>query len=488
MNDLPNASRARRERTFFGHPWPLATLFGMEVWERFSFYGMQAILLIYLYYETTRGGLAISQPVAIGIVGAYGSGVYLAAILGGWFADRVFGAERTLFYSGIIVMLGHAALALIPSVHGVAVGLVCIALGGGGVKATCSSLVGSLYAPGSPRRDAGFSLFYLGINVGGFAGPLLTGVLQQSAGFHYGFGIAALGMAVGLLQYAKGRKRLPEAQKTAPTPLDEGSAKRYAVAGAAAVAGLALAIVAGWVRADNLAAVLLGIIACASVAYFYVILRSDRVTNEEKRRVYAFIPLFLTSAVFWALYSQFYTVITAFFDQRVNRDFWGWTVPVGWLVSVQALTIIVFSGVFAWLWTTLGKRQPSSAGKFVLAMGIIGLTFLGYVPFLGSLADSMPLSVLVVLLLGFTCAELCLSPIGLSVSTKLAPRAFQTQMLALFFMSMSLGFASGGELGGLYTPETEVTYFVTMAVIALGSGALLLVCLPFIRKTMQGVD
>nr|WP_298374965.1 oligopeptide:H+ symporter [uncultured Halomonas sp.] len=487
MKDNQGVNDAKSKRHFFGHPWPLATLFGMEVWERFSFYGMQAILLIYLYYETSQGGLGISQSVAIGIVGAYGSGVYLAAILGGWFADRVFGAERTLFYAGVVVMLGHISLAILPGVYGVTAGLILVALGSGGVKSTCSSLVGSLYEPGSPRRDAGFSIFYLGINIGGFVGPLLTGLLQQNVGFHYGFGIAAIGMAIGLFQYARGRKQLPDDQRKSPMPLEAGSVK-YHVAGAViALAILLLAIGLGWVRADNLADVLLGIIAIVSVIYFYLILRSSRVSAEERRRVYAFVPLFLTSAIYWALYSQSYTVITAFFDQRVDRTLFGWTVPVGWLVSIQALCVIVFSGVFAWLWTTLGKRQPSSTTKFVIAMLIIGLTFLGYLPYLGAEGVSMPLIMLVILLIGFTASELCLSPIGLSVSTKLAPTAFQTQMLALFYMSLSLGFAAGGKLGTFYTQDTEVSYFIAMAVIGMATSVLLLICLPFIKRASQGV-
>ncbi|ALM54360.1 peptide MFS transporter [Halomonas huangheensis] len=481
-------SQPAEDKQFFGHPRSLATLFGMEVWERFSFYGMQAILLIYLYYEVSRGGLAISQSVAIGIVGAYGSAVYLASILGGWFADRLFGAERTLFYSGIVVMLGHIALAVLPGVHGVTAGLICVALGSGGVKATCSSLVGALYEPGSDRRDAGFSLFYLGINVGGFVGPLLTGLLQKNIGFHFGFGIAAIGMAIGLTQYAFGRKRLPESQKVAPNPLEAGAFKYYVIATAAIIGAVLVAVTIGWVRADNLSDVMLTIIAIFAVAYFCVILSSSRVTSEERRRVLAFIPLFLTSGAYWALYSQSYTVITAFFDQRVDRSVFGWEVPVGWLVSAQALTVIVLSGVFAWLWTRLGKRQPSSASKFVIAMFIIGLTFLGYLPFLGSDAASMPLIMLIVLLLGFTASELCLSPIGLSVTTRLAPAAFQTQMMALFFMSLALGFAAGGSLGGFYTEENEVQYFIGMAGLGIVTAVLLALCLPFIKYASRGTE
>ncbi|GEN23727.1 MFS transporter [Halomonas cupida] len=483
-----NVSRSAPEKQFFGHPRSLATLFGMEVWERFSFYGMQAILLIYLYYEVSRGGLGISQPVAIGIVGAYGSGVYLASILGGWFADRIFGAERTLFYSGLVVMVGHIALAVLPGVHGVTAGLICVALGSGGVKATCSSLVGSLYEPGSDRRDAGFSIFYLGINVGGFVGPLLTGLLQQNAGFHYGFGIAAIGMALGLAQYAFGRKKLPASQKTAPNPLEAGRLKYYGLAVIALVGALLGAVALGWVRADNLSDVLLVVIAIAAVAYFAIILSSPRINTEERRRVLAFIPLFLTSGAYWALYSQSYTVITAFFDQRVDRNVFGWEVPVGWLVSAQALTVIVLSGVFAWLWTILGKRQPSSASKFVIAMFVIGLTFLGYLPYLGAEGAAMPLFMLVLLLLGFTASELCLSPIGLSVTTRLAPAAFQTQMMALFFMSLALGFAAGGSLGAFYTEANEVNYFIAMAGLGIVTAVLLMLCLPFIKRASRGTE
>ena len=219
---------------FFGHPRPLSTLFHIELWERFSYYGMQSILLIYLYYEVTRGGLGIDQGLAGGIVGIYGGSVYLATILGGWLADRVLGAERTLFYSGIVVMLGHIALALLPGIPGLVVGLVCIALGSGGVKSSASAMVGALYE--NPQwhalRDAGFSIFYLAVNIGGFFGPLLTGVLQSEMGFHYGFGAAALGMAFGLWRYARGRAGLP--QLPVPNPLSPAQ-RRHMLVGAVVV-------------------------------------------------------------------------------------------------------------------------------------------------------------------------------------------------------------------------------------------------------------
>ena len=215
MTDTP----VRDERTFFGQPRVLANLFGVELWERFSFYGMQGILLIYLYYSAGQGGLGINEDSATSIVGAYGGSVYLATVIGAWLADRLFGPERVLFYSAVLVMIGHICLAVIPGLAGVATGLICIALGSGGVKATATSLVGGLYAEDDDRRDAGFSLFYLGINLGAFFGPLLTGLLQSNLGFHYGFGLAAVGMAIGLTQYAIGRRQLPESAHDIANPL-----------------------------------------------------------------------------------------------------------------------------------------------------------------------------------------------------------------------------------------------------------------------------
>ena len=215
-------SDTTRDTRFFGQPRALANLFGVELWERFSFYGMQGILLIYLYYSASRGGLGIDEAVATGIVGAYGGGVYLSTILGAWLADRLLGPERTLFYAAVCVMAGHIALALLPGLSGVGVGLVLIALGSGGVKANATSLVGSLYEETDSRRDAGFSLFYMGINIGALLGPLLTGILQKEAGFHWGFGAAAVGMAFGLAQYAYFRKTLPDETHHVVVPLAAG--------------------------------------------------------------------------------------------------------------------------------------------------------------------------------------------------------------------------------------------------------------------------
>jgi POT family proton-dependent oligopeptide transporter len=207
------------ERTVFGHPIGLVNLFGVEMWERFSFYGMLTILAYYLYYSVTDGGLGMPQSTATGLVGAYGGLVYLSTVLGGWVADRLLGMERTVFYGGVVVMAGHIALALVPGLTGVGIGLVLVALGSGALKANASSLLGTLYDKGDARADGGFTLFYLGINLGAFVGPLITGLLQTRVGFHYGFGAAAVGMALGLAQYVVFRRNLGEHGRHVPNPL-----------------------------------------------------------------------------------------------------------------------------------------------------------------------------------------------------------------------------------------------------------------------------
>ena len=317
-----------REHSFLGQPRALANLFGVELWERFSFYGMQGILLIYLYYSAAQGGLGIDQDTATSIVGAYGGAVYLSTILGAWVADRLLAAEHTLFASAFVVMLGHVALAALPGMVGVGTGLVLIAIGSGGVKATATSLVGSLYDERDERRDAGFSLFYLGVNIGALLGPLLTGLLQSNLGFHFGFGLAAIGMAAGLAQYARGRHRLSAAGAEVPDPLPRARWPRAAgVAVLVAVAIVALSV-SGVVPVGSLSTVVAVLGVAAALAYFVVILRSRQISPVERRRVLAFIPMFVASVAFWSLYQQQFTVVTIYSDQRLDRNLFGWQMPV----------------------------------------------------------------------------------------------------------------------------------------------------------------
>ncbi|SOC86858.1 proton-dependent oligopeptide transporter, POT family [Curtobacterium sp. 314Chir4.1] len=483
---MSGTTAPERKRTFFGQPFELSTPFAVELWERFSFYGMQGIVLIYMYYSVAKGGLGIDSHVATGIVGAYGGAVYLFTILGAWISDRLIGADRTLFGSAVVVMCGHIALALIPGVAGVGVGLVLIALGSGGLKATATTIVGGLYSKDDDRRDAGFSLYYLGVNLGAFFGPLLTGYFQLKFGFHVGFGIAAVGMAAGLVQYAIRRRKLPAVVRHVPNPLEK---RRYPLVGILVVIGLAIiltAVLTGLLTVDNLPQVVVAIVVLATIAYFVVILSSG-ITKEERSRVLAFIPLFIGSAVFWSLYQQQFTVLTIYSDQRLDRSLFGWEMPVSWVQSINPVFIIVLSGVFAAMWTKLGPRQPSTPTKFALGTGIMGVAFLLFLPFVGTGQNGTPLLVLVGILLVFTFAELLLSPIGQSVATKLAPPKFQTQMVALFFLSVSLGTAVTGVLSQYYDPKNEAPYFAVLGLVAVAVGVVLLVIAKPVLKLMRGI-
>lgn len=488
MSDVrQDAQDSRSDTGFFGQPGVLANLFGVELWERFSFYGMQGILLIYLYYSAAKGGLGIDEGVATGIVGAYGGAVYLSTILGAWLADRLIGPERTLFYAAVCVMSGHVALALLPGLVGVGVGLVLIALGSGGVKANATSLVGSLYDEHDPRRDAGFSLFYMGINIGAFIGPLLTGLLQKEVGFHWGFGAAAVGMALGLTQYALFRGRLPEETHHVANPLPEGRLVRYA---AGAVVAVALVVVLVWVdviTADRLSDIVIGISLVAAIGYFALILSDKQVTGVERSRIFAFIPLFICNVVFWSLYQQQFTVVTIYADKRLDRDLFGWEMPVSWVNSINPVFIIVLAGVFAALWTRLGDRAPVTPLKFGAGTALMGVAFFAFLPMPGG-ENTAPLLGIVGILLLFTLAELLISPVGLSATTKLAPKKFRTQMVGLYFLSIALGTAMAGTLAGYYDETDEAPFFLWVGLASVVTGIVVMLASKPIHKLMAGVD
>nr|WP_244284310.1 oligopeptide:H+ symporter [Agromyces badenianii] len=457
------------------------------MWERFSFYGMQGILLIYLYFSAAEGGLGLEETAAAGIVGAYGGGVYLSTILGAWIADRLLGSEKVLFFSAIVIMAGHIALALIPGFFGVGVGLILVAFGSGGLKANATSVVGTLYSDNDPRRDAGFSIFYLGINLGAFLGPILTGLLQSTLGFHWGFALAALGMAFGLIQYSFGRKALPPEASVVPNPLPRDRIGLVIGVAAASVVVVVVLVATGLITATNLVTWVIGAVIAAAVSYFVVILSSHRISTVERSRVVGFIPLFIASVAFWSLYQQQFTVLTIYSDKQLNRDLFGWEMPVSWVQSINPVFIIILSGVFAAIWTKLGDRQPSTPVKFALGTTIMGVAFLLFIPFAGGAANSTPLLAIVGILFVFTVAELLLSPVGLSVTTKLAPKVFHTQMVALFFLSVSLGTAISGQLATFYSAETEVAYFGVLGGIAIVLGVALAVGSRGVLKLMSGV-
>jgi proton-dependent oligopeptide transporter, POT family len=476
------------DRRFFGHPLALANLFSVELWERFSFYGMQAVMTLYLYHAVTEGGLGLEKAEATSIVGAYAGMVYLACVGGAWVADRVLGAERTLFGSACTVMLGHIALAVLPGFTGVTVGLVLVALGSGGVKTAATAVVGSLYRRDDPRADAGFSIFYMGVNIGALVGPLLTGLVQTGLNsYHLAFGLAAVGMAIGLAIYVTGRKNLPASASVVPNPVTPGAWVRPAVGVVVAAVVIVLLFVFGVLSASNLATAVAIVVAVIAIGLFTLLLSSRRVTADERSRVRSFIPMWIASVVFWSLFQQQFSVVEIYADERLNRMLGGWQMPAEWVNSVEPFFVIILAPVFAVLWTKLGERGPSTPVKFALGAGGMGVAFLLFLFWAGGTGPTTPVLAILLILLVFALAELCLSPVGLSLSTRIGPSLFRSQTIALYYLSVSLGSALAGSLAALYDPSVEGTYFSTLGIVALVLGGVLLLLAPWVKRAMRGV-
>ncbi|WP_345645784.1 peptide MFS transporter, partial [Pseudonocardia tropica] len=449
----------------------------------------QSILLYYMYYEVTAGGLGYDQGVAAGVVGAYGGTVYLSTILAAWLGDRLFGPEQVLFGSAVSVMAGHIALALLPGGVGLACGLVLVALGSGGIKANASTIVAMLYGEGDDRRDAGFSIFYLGVNIGALLGQVLTPVVQtRTDSFHIGFGLAAVGMAIGLTQYAFFRRSLPAEGKIAPNPLPAAQRTRAGLIGAVVVVVLLVLTATGVITAARLDYIVTGVVAVATIAYFSVMLTSSEVNRVERRRVLAFLPMWVASAVFWAIFQQIFTVLTIYADERLNRSVLGlFEIPAGSVQAIEPLFVVLLAGVFAAVWTRLGPRQPASPTKMAIGTIIIGVGFLLFVPLAGTGANGTPMPAVAGILLVFCIGELLMSPVGQSLSTKLAPAAFRTQMVALFFLSVSMGSVLAGVLADFYSEENEAAYFGVTGAAAILVGIVVLALVPKLKVLMEGV-
>ncbi|GJN43567.1 dipeptide/tripeptide permease [Corynebacterium ammoniagenes] len=484
--DDQNRAKEPEERQFFGHPWGLANLFGVEMWERFSFYGMQAIVLLYMYYSVTDGGLGIPQATAASIVGAYGGLVYMACLLASIAADKLFGSERTLFYSAVMVMLGHIALAVIPGIPGLGIGLVLIAIGSGGVKTTAQVVLGSLYSKADPRRDGGFSIFYMGINIGALIGPILTTAMWGWKGFHWGFGIAAVGMAAGLIQYTLMRKHtIKDAGHDVPNPATKSQLSTAIIAIVVIVAVSVVLLATGTVKMDWLANIVTVVALVAAIILWVQMYRSELTTPQERKRLIGFIPMFVSGVLFFAIFQQQFTVLTIYSDMRLDRKFFGWEIPPSLVQSINPIFIIVFSGVFAAVWTKLGKRQWSTPVKFGVANVIIGVSLFFFLPFSGGAANSTPMIAIVWILFLFTMGELMLSPVGNSLATKVAPEAFPSRMMAVWMMAVSIGTSLAGSLASFYDPSdaaAENSFFITLGVVSVILGIILLVISKWVVK------
>ena len=483
------------QKGFFGHPKGLFTLFFTEFWERFSYYGMRAILVYYMYYEVSKGGLGLDQTLALSIMSIYGSLVYMSGIIGGWLADRVFGTSRSVFYGGILIMLGHIALAIPGTVTLFFVSMVLIVLGTGLLKPNVSSIVGDIYSPEDGRRDSGFSIFYMGINLGAFISPLIVGskVIMETS-FHLGFGIAAVGMFVGLIVFMTTKKKsLGLAGTYVANPLSPNEKKKvYTIFGIAIVIIailVAIAIPTGLLTFDSFIALvgILGIL--IPTCYFIVMYRSPKTNEVERSRLVAYIPLFIASVMFWAIQEQGATILANYADTRTKLEFAGITISPAWFQSLNPLFIITLAPLFAWIWLKLGDRQPTIPKKFSFGILLAGVSFLVILlPAYFGGPDSL-VNPLWLVLSYFICVlgELCLSPVGLSATTKLAPAAFSAQTMSLWFLSNSAAQAINAQLVKFYTPETEMAYFGTIGGIAIVLSIILFALSPRIQGHMKGI-
>jgi proton-dependent oligopeptide transporter, POT family len=435
---MTQPSAATRDTGFFGHPRGLSTLFFTEMWERFSYYGMRGFLILYmtkaLGFTDQHAGLAY---------GNYVFSVWFTPILGGLIADRWLGHYRSVLIGGAIIALGHFTLAF-PALPFFYAGLTLIIIGTGLLKPNISTLVGSLYEKGDERRDAGFSIFYMGINLGAFLGPLIAGKLAEGVDWHLGFACAGVGMVLGLVQYVLGRRRLqPAIERLAARP-------RPATPGAPADPGL---------------------------------------TGEDWRRIAAVVVFFLFAALFWGAYEQAGSTLNLFADRYVHLEAFGIKLYASWFVSIQAGFVILLSPLFAWLWVKLGPRQPSSPAKFAVALVFVGLAFVLLMP-AGALAQS-GLKVSPLWLVGAyfiqELGELCLSPVGLSLVTKLSPVRLVGLLMGVFFLSNAVGNWLAGWSARFISTVPLVTLFGVTAAVTLGAGVLLFILLKPIRNLMGGV-
>ncbi|MFV0557293.1 MAG: peptide MFS transporter [Enterococcus sp.] len=484
----------QKEKTFLGQPRGLSALFFTEMWERFSYYGMRAILLYFMYDTVANGGLGLPQSTALAIMSIYGSLVYMSSIVGGWIADRLLGAQKSVFYGGVLIMFGHIVLALPAGIAGLFASMMLIVAGTGMLKANASTMVGSLYSAEDVRRDAGFSIFYMGINIGGLLAPLIVGPIGQNVGYHWGFSLAAIGMFIGLVSYYfQGRKTLNGLAIQPPHPLVGAERTKFyktltiSLVGVAAIFGGAAMFNALTVDFFVNAISILGI--ALPVIYFTKMLRSKDVTPEEKTNVRAYIPLFLAAIVFWSLEEQGSSILALFAAERTQSDFFGITIPASMYQSLNPFFVVALTPVFVWLWTRLGKRQPNTEVKFSIGLVLAGLSFvLLMFPSLLFGTDQLVSPMWLVMSFFIMIAgEMCLSPVGLSITTKLAPKAFESQTLALWLLADASSQAINAQIARFYTPATEGLYFGIVGGVAVIAGIILFMMRKRIRSLISNI-
>ena len=485
--------------TFFGHPRGLATLFFTEMWERFTYYGMRAVLVLFLVAAISGGGFGIDDKTATAIYGLYTAGVYLAALPGGWIADRLIGAQRAVLAGGLAITLGNTLLATSASPRSFYLGLVVIVLGVGLLKPNVSAIVADLYPEGGARLDAGFTLFYIGINIGGLLGPLVTGWAQFYFGLRAGFAAAALFMGVGVLQFYLTRRYLGSAGAYVAATAARGKPWQHLSAALAVCALLLAALYAGWipVSAVALAQVATYAIVAVAVLYFLYYFTAAGLDAEERRRGVVLVVLFAGCTLFFSGYEQAGSSLNLFAERYTDRVV-GWlhvVIPTGWFQSLNSAFIIIFAPFFAWLWVALARRNlnPSAPAKFALGVMLMGSGFLVMAAAASVVASGskvLPYWLIVTYLL-HTFGELCLSPVGLSYYTKLTPKRFVGQMMGMWFLAMSLGNLVAGLIAGEFDANNVAAMpgqYMHIVYFSVGLGAVLLVLSRPVKRLMGNVQ
>ncbi len=486
------------EATWVGHPRGLLTLFMTEMWERFSYYGMRALLVLFMVAAIQDGGMGLTDQTAVAIYGLYTAAVYLLSLPGGWMADRLLGAQRAIWYGGIVIMSGHFTLA-IPGVPTFFLGLVLIALGTGLLKPNISAVVGELYQPGDPRRDGGFTIYYMGINVGAFMGPLACGWLATQ-NWHYGFAAAGVGMLFGLIQFALTRKNMGTAGlEPARAAGDDAAYKRRAWLGVStALAVIGILLIGGLTGLIRYDAVSLSqnasyAIVLVTAAFFAYVLGLGGLNSAERGRVIVIAVLIFAATVFWAGFEQAGSSLNLFAERYTVRDFGNFTVPATWFQSLNAGFILILAPLYSMLWLALATRKLDPNPILKMAMGLImlglGFAVMIFAAQLVVQGDTVLPTWLIFTYLLHTMGELALSPVGLSAVTKLSPRRYVGQMMGAWFLAASLGAILAGLIAGEFRAdaiETMPGLYTQIVLTSVGIGLLLVVVSIVFKRARIG--
>ncbi|GAB49422.1 peptide MFS transporter [Mobilicoccus pelagius] len=491
----PSRPSSLEDRGFLGHPKGLAWMFQVELWERFSYYGMKAILLYFIVDTIANGGMGISESTGEAIVATYGAAVYLLAIPGGIAADRLLGAWRSTLYGGIIIMLGHICLA--TPTHATAwVGICLVAFGTGFIKPNLSTMVGELYDKDDPRRDAGFQIFYMSINIGAFFSPLLVGVIQARWGYHAGFSVAAFGMGLAIIAFLIGRPALHGVGSQVPNPLTGKDGARLGL-GALAVVVLsaALYLLFVWMEKGAVTSAIVDVVATlsiiAAVGYFATMFRSPKVSDAERTHLLAYLPLWVGGALFFMIFEQASVKMATFAKGHTQLDVGSFHINPAWYQSINPFVIVLLAPVIGWFFTRRAGRFPQTPAKFALAVTGIGLSAIlvgwGFATWPGGTALA-PFWFLALAFALQTVAELFLSPVGLSATTMLAPRAFASQAMALWLLTSAVGQGVAALLIKAMAGLSNSVFYYTLGGMTLVTALVLWFLVPWTQRKMQDIE